>query len=161
MKKVKFGLLIVSFGIVSTMSGHNPNQIGYDLNERDRSLTVHFTLRSAVDLVKKICPETSNVSSILLSDYYQDIEGYFNAKTAIKINQKDTTLFLKEAVLDRHDAFLKFDMNADENWESVGMTVDCYTKIYKRAKNIVNVESRQFKRQFSLDSQHRTFRIGM
>ncbi|MDC8005998.1 hypothetical protein POV27_18245 [Aureisphaera galaxeae] len=155
MKKLKIHLLVVCIGMVSTVCGHNPNQIGYDFNEEEQSLTVHFTLRSALDLVKRLCPETADGNMIQLSEYYQDIDAYFNSEIQLQINDKDVSLNLKEAALDQHDAYVKFDLTAGNDWNSIALTLDSYTEIYRRTQNIVKIEGQRY----LLDKGNRQLRL--
>ena len=158
MRMNKIVLLVVCVGMVSTICGHNPNQIGYELNDKDHSLTVHFTLRSAMDLIKKICPEVKDhKSNLKISDYFQDLSVYFNTEIQLQINGADVSFFLKESQLNRHDAFLKFDITQIPDWDTIEMTVNSFTEVYKRTKNIVNIGSRETKKEFYLDKNNRYF----
>ncbi|GAB5401040.1 MAG: hypothetical protein Aureis2KO_26250 [Aureisphaera sp.] len=160
MQKIRLVWLVVCIGMVSTVCGHNPNQIGYNLNEEDQSLTIQFTLRSALDLVEHICPGVKGNTTFQFSDYYQDITTYFNSEIQLQINNKSIQFQLDNASLNAHDAFLKFNLDPISNWKSIEMTVDSYTEVYRRTKNIVKIACRDESKKFLLSKKDRHISYG-
>ena len=67
---------------------HNPDEISYDfvIDETSQTLTIHFTPKSAIDLLEHLKPELINKSVIKLADYLEDFTEYFNKTVALEID---------------------------------------------------------------------------
>ena len=141
---------------------HNPNEIGYNfqIDKEKQELTIHFTPKAAIDLIQYIKPELQGQTVIDLEDYVNYLEVYFQKTIKFYLDGQRIDLVLKTSNIYAHDATLLFSLKKiPREYSSFDITIESYTKIYKRVKNIVsvNLDGKVYKRQ--LEGENRNFGV--
>lgn len=137
---MRYFIIILLTFFCFTANAHNPNEITYnfDVNEGSKTLTIHFTPKAAIDLIRQIKPELQEESIIKLDDYSAEFTDYFNKTIDLKIENNDIQFSFISAELHEHDATILLNLvSVPENYERVEMQITSYLNIYKRVENYV------------------------
>ena len=134
---------------------HDPDQIGYHfrLNKEIPTLKVHFTPKSALDLIMYLKPELKDQEAIRLADYGADYEQYFSETVNLYVGGSAISFKLVESDLLQHDATLTFHLSGiPREVQGFQVVVTSFTEIYQRTINKVTIESIEATTSFALDS---------
>ncbi len=140
MKKLINTLLIWALIIPSAAWAHDPDQIGYRFTQTDGTgiLTVHFTPKTAWDLLLSLHAEFDENTLIRLSDYQDDFTQYFNQTLELQLGQKMIHLKFREAEFGHHDASIQFELEGfEDSYDQVDIRISSFTEIYRRTSNHV------------------------
>ncbi len=141
LKQQFFVLLVMVVGVVGPLAAHNPGEISYVFQQKTKTLTIHCTTKSIIDLLQHLDPETKKLSTIKLENYQEEYVDYFNDNIELCINGERVELVIVNSNLDRHDATLEFNLLGDpKTWEEVEITVNSFTEIYRKPYNFVKFE---------------------
>lgn len=138
MKKLTKILLTWAMMLPLAAWAHDPDQISYHFAKADNTgtLTVHFTPKSALDLLISTKAAFDDGGAIRLADYEANFTQYFNDTIQLRLGGKDIKLEFNTAELGGHDASISFDLKGFEgSFEGLEVTVSSFTEIYRRTSN--------------------------
>lgn len=156
MKKLIKALLIGMLMLPLIVFAHDPDQISYHFSQEDEAgkLTVHFTPKSALDLLVSLHAEFDENEVIRLADYHTDFTDYFNKTIVLKLNGQDVRLQFVTAVFEEHDASITFNLKGFANsFQKVDLGMSSFTEIYRRTSNHIFLPGHE-QVTLNLDVQH-------
>ncbi|GAB5526109.1 MAG: hypothetical protein Roseis2KO_39810 [Roseivirga sp.] len=138
MKKLTRTLMIWALMLPTLAWAHDPDQISYHFakSEDAGTLTVHFTPKSALDLLLSLHTEFDENAVIRLADYEEDFTRYFNETILLQVGEKKIGFSFREAAFGGHDASISFSLTGFEgSFDDLNINVSSFTEIYKRTSN--------------------------
>lgn len=117
---------------------HDPDQISYHFAKADNTgtLTVHFTPKSALDLLISTNARFDESGAIRLVDYHEEFTQYFNETIQLHIDEKKISLRFSEAELGSHDASISFELTGFAGtYDNLNIEISSFTEIYRRTSN--------------------------
>jgi len=134
-------LLFLFFGFITvTISAHNTNEITYefDLNKNSNTLTIHFTPKSAIDLIRTIKPELQQEAIIKLDEFYFDFTNYFNNTINLKMGENPIRFSFKYADLQSHDAIFALNIiGTPKEYGQLELDLNSFLEVYDHTNNFV------------------------
>lgn len=146
MKKFVTTLFIWALILPVAAWAHDPDQISYHFTKADNagSLTVHFTPKSALDLLISMRAEFDENAIIRLTDYQEDFTQYFNETIQLQLNGKEISLQFNTAEFGGHDASINFKLvGFDGSYEGLELRLSSFTEIYRRTSNHLFIPDHQ------------------
>ncbi len=138
MKKLTTTLIIWALMLPAMAWAHDPDQISYHFAKSGDhgTLTIHFTPKSALDLLLSLHTEFDENAVIRLADYQEDFTRYFNETILLQIAEKKIGFSFKEAEFNGHDASISFALTGFEGtYNDLNINISSFTEIYRRTGN--------------------------
>ncbi len=152
LKQQFFVLLVMVVGVVGPLAAHNPGEISYVFQQETKTLTLHCTTKSIIDLIQYLDPEAKRLSTIKLENYREEYVNYFNDNIELCVNGERVALVIVNSNLDRHDATIEFNLlGGPKTWKEVEITINSFTQIYRKPYNFVKFELEHSTQKFLFD----------
>jgi len=153
-------VLFLSFIYVG-VSSHNTNEITYEfeLNKTNNTLLIHFTPKSAIDLIRTINPELKQETIIKLDDYHADFTDYFNKTINLKVENSMVYFSFVYADLQSHDAVFGLKIiGIPKEYNQLELEITSFLEVYKRTTNFVMFKTENNYLEYNLDKDNRIYK---
>ena len=155
---MRLSIFILSLFSCTVLSAHNFNEVTYIIEKpaENWQLSIHFTPKTAIDLLEYLHPELKEENVLRLADYYADFTAYFNETIQLSLDDQTVELQLRQAQLNLHDAAMNFELlGAPDVFKDYTIKVNSFLKIFQNPINVVKVITKNNTKTCHLNKQTR------